>query len=288
MRESAWWVLVVAALVTTTSCKPRPGERCAPGKRACYDPKTELVCANGAYVPNPCKGPDGCKEKDDDVSCDMRGNDGESCASELAGRSACLDAKTNLTCFELKYHKEPCRGPKGCAPGGKPYETMCDRSLGEAGDSCTTMLRCSSDYSHRLLCENHKYTVLEKCSGPKHCFLKGNEGTACDITGAFSVGDICHEPHWGDGRACTPDGKSTVKCKAGKFVAGQDCPGPQHCHGEGTCDMGIASLGDACTGDAKVCSDDGKTVLECRGNKYAKEKSCPQSCAFKDGKPSCS
>jgi hypothetical protein len=287
-------LLVVLAVSCTT--KPKVGDKCENGMRACVDKTQGLYCANGAFQADTCKGPKGCYEEKSIASCDLTGNDnGDPCPAALDGFSVCrADRKTRAMCKAGKYVVETCRGEDGCTTESVGM-ARCDRGDPEPGEACTSDARlqfCSSDKKSFVTCKDGKYVVRQKCPGPNGCRTMSAGVVACDPFGAFAAGDDCFFIQ----SVCTADGKSLLACKDGKLAADQDCPGPERCRG-GFCDTGVAVAGEICTVGGKACSLDKKTLLECKAPKgspdgivgatWSVAKKCKSDCVPKDGQLAC-
>jgi hypothetical protein len=193
------------------------------------------------------------------------------------GTRTCKDGKTSLFCAAGAWQADTCKGPRGC------YEdkgaSQCDITGNEDGDPCPAVLdgfgACRADHKSRVTCKASKY-VTELCKGAEGCTMEQAGVASCD-RGAASAGDNCTL----EGRqVCSEGGKTFLLCKAGKFVLGQKCPGPNGCKEPGgglvTCDPnGPFEAGDACHFIAKTCSGDGKAQLECEASKFVQKRECP-------------
>ncbi len=145
-----------------------------------------------------------------------------------AGKAACKDGKTELTCEKGKFIAAACKGPKGCRV--ESGSLHCDVSGNAEGDPCSTddegSAQCRPDAKSIVACEKGKY-AFSPCRGPKGCTQKGDTAT-CDTT-LGQAGDKCE----GTGYACSVDRKSVLKCTGGKAVVDEKCPGKQTCKSAG-------------------------------------------------------
>jgi hypothetical protein len=158
----------------------------------------------------------------------------------------------------------------------------CDKLTGKpkAGDSCSTQdeADCKDDKSI-VTCDQGKY-IEYPCKGPAGCKKEGVLVKCDESLGAD--GDACSQ---NDNFACTTDNASQLKCADHKWKVVSPCRGPNKCKAEGLfvkCDTTIAKAGDTCDKDGDAaCSDDSKTILECKGNKFEEKQKCPSACEVK-------
>ena len=295
MNRFAFAALVVLAL--GCSKKPKVGDKCENGARACIDGTSGLYCAAGAYQADTCRGAKGCAEDKGIVTCDITGNnDGDPCPAALDGFSVCrADRKTRAMCKGGKYVVETCNGDDGCTTE-QVGMARCDKGNPGVGESCTSDPRvqyCSSDKKGMVTCKDGKYVLRQKCPGPNACKPGSGGGVICDPNGEFAEGDDC----FFISLACTADGKKLLACKDGKFATSKECPGEGRCSGV-TCDEGYAVEGEPCIVGRHMCSLDKKSLLECKTvkaksvdevdeQKWAVSKKCKTQCTAADGKLSC-
>lgn len=193
------------------------------------------------------------------------------------GKRSCRDKSTSLYCANGKWQTDTCKGDRGC------YEdkgmVSCDITANVDGDVCPAAMdgfgACRADRKSRAVCKSGKY-VVEKCKGEEGCTMQGAGMTSCD-RGAPDVGDNCTTDKV---QACASGGKQAVACKDGKFVLLQKCPGAAGCKEQGgglvSCDPnGAFAAGDACHFISMVCTEDGKSLLECKDGKFNAGKECP-------------
>jgi hypothetical protein len=123
-----------------------------------------------------------------------------------------------------------------------------------------------------VLCYDKKWTLAQRCPGPNGCTEPGGGLVTCDPNGAFVAGDPCRLIQY----ACTGDDRQQLECKDGTFVA-HDCPGLHGCSGI-TCDLGVAKQADPCVLDqhTEACSDDKKSLLECKVDTKKKKPEEPE------------
>jgi hypothetical protein len=149
------------------------GDTCRADSFACDGAgKNELACKDGKLAHRrACGGALGCKtDPGGGTRCDKtQAQDNERCIDEGAG--ACDMAKKNvLVCKGGKYVKEmSCPGPLGCELPGN-YSARCDRSRGEADDTCRPddegSIACNSE-GVQLKCTAGKLVVDKSPHAPK-------------------------------------------------------------------------------------------------------------------------
>jgi hypothetical protein len=119
----------------------------------------------------------------------------------------------------------------------------------------------------------------------------------CDNSIA-NLGDTCREE---EDYACSPDKKTALACRGGKFVQASLCKGPKGCRvtGEGNnkfkveCDDSVAGVGDPCEKeDHYSCTADEKAILRCKGKKFellpVEERCKPkEKCVIRNGQVGC-
>ena len=285
-------MLLIAALLIACSKKPKVGDKCDNGTRACMDATHGLYCANGVFQADTCKGPKGCFEEKGLATCDITANvDGDECPAVLDGYSVCrVDRKTRAMCKAGKYVVESCRGEEGCTTE-QVGVARCDRGNPEPGEACTTDPRqqfCAAGKKSFITCVSGKFVARQKCPGPSGCTQSG-AFVGCDPNGAFEVGDGCFFIQ----NACTAEGKSLLACKDGKFALDKECPGPDRCSGNVRCDTGYANEGEPCDVGKRACSSDKKALLECKtpkgdeDSKWSVKTKCKTECVAKDGTLAC-
>lgn len=197
---------------------------------------------------------------------------------KIETKEVCIDDKQALACHGGKWEEMPCRGPAGCAKTGA--ENVCDQSVAADKDVCNLNKDyvCTSDKKGMLECQNHRWTLVESCLGERGCVIEQKKVT-CDNSIA-SVGDGCKEE--GD-YGCSPDGKSVVVCRAGKFVGATSCKGKNGCRVSGDkaggfkvdCDDSIASVGDPCEHDGHyACTPDERSMVKCVNKKFVQDDKC--------------
>jgi len=150
-----------------------------------------------------------------------------------------------------------------------------------AGSSCLDEGTAECDGARMLMCKSHKWEVVS-CAGPKGCSQSGRF-VDCDETVA-TVGMPCSvEPD--SYSSCSTDHKTQLKCDVGFWREDIPCRGPKGCVVSKRfvdCDDSLALVGDACEPDGLACSVDSKSVLTCRGGKYALDETCsPGRCTIR-------
>lgn len=142
-------VLIAAFALVFACCKlrDRVGESCGmlTGTAGCKDGHTRIVCDQGKYIEEPCRGPKGCEEEEEPgggalvlshVACDVSDNrDGDRCgrpsgsgALRYGGeedQGACSsDRRSIVICHDGRFERRSCHGPSGCLEQGS--EIRCD------------------------------------------------------------------------------------------------------------------------------------------------------------------
>lgn len=205
---------------------------------------------------------------------------GQACQAQ--GEAVCKDKTTFLECEGGKWQSVSCRGPDGCQTQGNVVR--CDESLAQQGDPCGARegehFSCGTDKKSELKCKDGTWQLVAKCAGPKGCEAQGMF-VKCDQSVA-NEGDPCEPGTSGESFACTADKKAELKCDGGKWKLFSKCQGPKACEVQGLfvkCDNTVAAVGDPCSKDGDpACSLDGKSIVECKGGKYAVAQACAGSC----------
>ncbi len=268
--------LVVSA--TLGGCKlldklgTHEGDPCSDNLAVCRGPEVALVCHDGKYVETPCRGPDGCRVRGAELTCDFT-NDTESdrCPHEWEDQGRCIGSAGFVACRGGHYARFDCRGAKGCVTEGE--KVSCDMSVVVEGDRCSDegAVSCTKDAKTLLTCKKGKMSSPSPCRGPKGCHKADGSKIACDQSIA-AEGDACD-----GGGACTADGAKLLECRDGKNVVAHVCrEGPCKSEGDSVAcaNLGVAEPGDPCTGDIGACSVDRKAMLGCRAGSFAIEKRC--------------
>lgn len=210
--------------------KAEAGKECSEdGARACHGTAEQLVCQGGLWRAFPCSGTKGCTASPT-VSCDISGNsDGDACAAADDKSQVCGDAQ-RVTCNAGKIQVTACKGKNGCKESGG--KATCDTTISEVGTDCPKdrekAYACSLDEKTRLRCQNGRWTTEGSCRGKKGCFVGKDGGVYCDASLAY-VGDTC----WHDGDStCSPNGKTELRCKNGKWAYQRTCYSSKGCRTE--------------------------------------------------------
>jgi hypothetical protein len=153
------------------------------------------------------------------------------------------------------------------------------KSSPKAGESCKNEGEAScQDKGMIVTCKSGKWETVA-CKGPEGC---GEQGAIvkCDETLAV-VDDPCGS-QTGDHYSCSTDKKQQLKCEAGKWKMVGKCNGPKGCEAKFpfvNCDNSVSSAGDPCSKDGDAaCSDDGKSILECKNGKFEATQKCDGKC----------
>jgi hypothetical protein len=130
-----------------------------------------------------------------------------------------------------------------------------------------------------------QWKLVAKCTGPKACELQGLF-VKCDQSIA-TEGDPCEVAKGDKSFACTADKKSELVCTEGSWKLAAKCGGAKGCEVQGLfvkCDNSVAAVGDRCSksGDA-ACSDDGKSILQCKDGQYVVDEPCRTGRCTVDG-----
>lgn len=300
LRRALFGLVVTIAIACAKEKPPAPGGMCDAGKRACADAQTALLCVNGVWQKDTCRGPKGCYLDKGLATCDLTGNAvGDPCPTSMDGWSGCKsDGTTRIVCKAGKYQYEQCKGKEGCTLT-QVGVTTCDYGPPVVGEECVgdaRIQRCDDTGKLFVQCKDAKWTLSQKCPGPLGCTEPGGGLVTCDANGKFEDGDLCVLLQ----QTCTDDGSAQLLCENGKF-ARHDCPGPSRCSLGGTkCDTGLATADDACLEEGvTACSTDKKSMLECKAPKakpgseletvakWTVKKACKTECVPKDGVIEC-
>jgi len=212
---------------------------------------------------------------------------GGACSGTQAACTA--DGESLLECENEKFAVAcTCKGSKGCRPTEHGRSVSCDYTRADENDPCNVKdFACSTDGKSELRCDGSKFVLASPCGGADGCTLapdKDGFTLSCDDH-VSPVGAPC----LADGRfACSPDGKSMLRCSRGHFELASTCKGPKACAVAKnaiddttavSCDGNVADVGDPCRPDAHACDSGGKQLLACDGGRFARWKPCPGGCA---------
>jgi hypothetical protein len=225
-------VVVLAVSGALLGCKPKPGDKCKDSSSAsCSSPAAALVCVSDVLTSVPCHGAKGCSSTANTVECDNSlSNVGDTCLEQ--GDISCgVDKKSALECDTGKFKlAATCKGSGGCQvkPGVKGNLISCDNNVADDADPCHTNgdYACSSDKKFILKCDDHKFSGVATCRGPKACRVfelpeEKKVQFSCDDTMALE-NDPCDQA--GE-FACSMDQKAIYTCKGNKYVVAKACPG---------------------------------------------------------------
>jgi len=163
------------------------------------------------------------------------------------------------------------QGETTTAPGQKEEPvptpgTPCPREDDATCKGADTMVTCTTG----------KWKEI-KCRGPKGC-EKGGLFVKCDESLA-AAGEPCGKE---ENYSCTQDKAAELKCVGGAWKQVGFCRGPKACEAKFpfvNCDTTISNPNDPCEKDGNAaCSNDGKTILECKGGKFVSKQKCPKAC----------
>lgn len=160
--------------------EPGPGDDCKPTDIRCVDPRTELACQKGVFISVPCKGPGGCREDGERLSCDVTGNaEGDACSTDEDGTATCIGADRRITCRGGKLTIDFCRGDGACK--SEAGSVRCDQSKGEPGDPCNGQTHaCTADGKAVLACHDGKLAQVAQCPGESGCSVAQGK-VDCDL-----------------------------------------------------------------------------------------------------------
>ncbi|HSQ64155.1 MAG TPA: hypothetical protein VLM85_13105 [Polyangiaceae bacterium] len=290
MKRSVSFVLCALAVAALAACKPSVGGSCTENAHVCNTPTSRMACSGGHYVEETCKGPNGCKEVNGNVTCDSsHGDVGDPCAS--ANQYVCsTDNKLRLRCDDNKLvFISRCAGI-GCTNDDRG-DGHCGNPFAKEGDPCKAKSEndiaagaCSEDGKRELACKNGKMVLAHACRGEEACSAL-TSGPVCDRSTALP-GDPCDPNDPELAVACDPTGESIMVCKNHKFVQGPRCGGENKCgvakygidgrrHFKAGCDQSLSNVGDDCIKDGGLaCSVDLKSRLTCQNGKFVLDKPC--------------
>jgi hypothetical protein len=216
---------------------------------------------------------------------------GASCKIET--KEVCVGDKQALVCHDGKWDEMPCRGPNACTKSGQ--ENVCDQSVAEDKDVCNLVgdYVCSGDKKGMLECKSNHWSFVQSCLGSRGCLMEAKKVT-CDNSVA-NAGDTCREE---DDYACSPDQKTALVCRSGKFTTASNCKGKNGCRVTGDksagfkveCDDSIANVGDPCEKDGHyACAPDEKSIVKCAGKKFVQDDKCKtkEKCAVRGEQVGC-
>ncbi len=163
--------------------KNKPGDDCAAGEEgvaSCVSDHRMIVCREGKYAFEPCRGSDGCENSRGRARCDKSlAMPGDPCQQE--GEKACeVRGQELLVCRGGKMSAlYRCLGAEGCQAKGK---LKCDMSVADKGDACDPEMEgaaaCTPDKSAILVCKGGKFVKDEDCRDGKSCNPEG--ATRCE------------------------------------------------------------------------------------------------------------
>ncbi len=223
---------ILALGLVTLGCKPGPGSSCDKGDARCVDPKRELVCDDGKFIEEPCRGKAGCSTAQEQTTCDITGErSGDACSHAEEGVAACGGADAMIACHDGKFVTVACRGPNGCTNDGG--RALCDQSVAAAGDACKDpdSKACASDKQQVLSCKEQSMQPLYACRGPSGCNSSAKK-LSCDQTVA-KLGDACDKGLEGH-IACNEEHSATLACKKQSFTLDEKCKPGTKCSVEGS------------------------------------------------------
>ena len=180
----------------------------------------------------------------------------------------CHDAHSGLWCIGGVMTSVRCDGPRGCSQ--EMLQVFCDQSVSSAGEACVGPeggAACSSDRTAFLRCAGGRMTLAARCRGPSACHREGST-VYCDESIA-----VAGEPCVSEGAACSADGRQVLDCVNGSFAVRHPA---DTCRAEGGTlywTGAYAIVGEACSGESRVCSADDR-LLECRGGHLAVFTAC--------------
>jgi len=263
------FLLLAALTAVFASCRGKPGDECSDTPGSCSDKESHLVCAQGKYVLETCKGKGGCSD-DKALYCDnTRADVGDGCGHEGA-RACSADGSKELRCRDRKFSIEwSCKGGCTLDASNNPKCTP----TGEVGDACRPdSIVCDGQGKTQLACVDGKLAPTRTCHGALGCRTEAGGGVRCDRTQAIELED-CREEGTG---ACDAARQSVLVCQGGHFRTQLRCLGPLACELPGNysvrCDKSVVEDNEPCNEESAVsCSSGGKQV-KCTGGKFVVDK----------------
>jgi hypothetical protein len=260
--------LVGAGTLGLAACA-KPGDNCTETPGSCSDKTSHLVCVQGKYVLETCKGSGGCTD-DKTLVCDnTKATVNDGCGHEGA-RACSTDGAKELRCRDGKFAIEwSCKN--GCTLDGS-NNPKCTPT-GEVGDVCRPdSIVCDGSGKTQLACLDGKLAATRTCHGALGCVTEPGGGVRCDRTQALE-GEACRDEGSG---ACDSTKKNVLVCQSGHFKTQLHCLGPLGCELPGNysvrCDKSLVDEGEACTEDGAIaCSAEGKQV-KCADGKFSVDK----------------
>ncbi|GMV39014.1 MAG: hypothetical protein AMXMBFR64_07300 [Myxococcales bacterium] len=266
------------------SCQLDPAtQQCTPGAKSCSaDAKQVLVCKSdgtGSTVQSTCSTSMICVESGGGASCQVP----KVCTPGT--RTCSADSKQVLECKSDgtgNFTKTTCTSVQLCveADGTATCETDPSKII------CTPNTKlCSADLKQVLQCNTlgTATTLSLGCTASQKCVEEG--GTAsCQLDPSTQV---CTP----NVKSCSADGKQVLTCKAdgtGTTVSSTCSASTQCVESGGTASCQVPKV---CTPNERVCSADGKQVLQCKadgtGTFVFATCSAVQVCLAADGTASC-
>lgn len=210
------------------------------------------------------------------AACRSRPTAGAIC--RVPDHLVCLGADRALLCDSASWREVPCRGRRGCTPGGGDDD--CDDELAVAGDACPRNpaidYACSVDHTAALECKSGRFSLWRHCRGEGGCRLVGDHRLDCDTT-LSEVDDPCEKKGT---YSCSIDRTSMLECDGHSFVRASTCRGPDGCRFDADthkvdCSDALALEGDPCDEERRIaCAADGKAELICQASKYVRKREC--------------
>jgi hypothetical protein len=209
------------ALALAACSKAKEGDACkTEGKLVCNGKDAALVCVDGKWLAQPCRGAAGCSGTGEAVECANNGYlPGEPCSITEDDHECSVDHKAQLKCDGKKWRTvDKCLGPKACTTSAS--EVHCDDTLTEVGAECSNegSFSCSVDGKELHQCKGSKVVLDSPCRGAGGCKANGDK-MRCDTTIA-AAGDACEDD---EAQACSVDLKQLLACKGKKMVLGEKC-----------------------------------------------------------------
>jgi hypothetical protein len=100
MNRSLVLLPLLAGSLLLSACGVKAGDSCEGGGYTCASEKEALECRDKKWRTLPCRGPQGCTQDGQTLSCDLTLNvEGDACAASAEGLGQCAaDGKAILEC----------------------------------------------------------------------------------------------------------------------------------------------------------------------------------------------
>lgn len=250
--------LIWGAAHVLSGCHAKTGDSCTESPSSCASKDAHLVCADGKYVLEACRGPRACTD-DKELACDnTTAQAGDGCGHDGA-RACSSDGAKELRCRGHEFAVEwSCRG--GCTLDAN--ENPKCTPTGEIGDACRpNSIVCDSAQRAQLDCVDGKLALARSCDGSMGCRTEAGGAVRCDRSQAVEHEDCGQE----GAAACDAKRHDVLVCDGSHFRTSLHCQGPLGCELPGNysvrCDKSLVDEGEECSEEGALsCSPTGKQV----------------------------